>query len=291
VAVAVPAVLRYAVDQGQSGIPFVTFFPAVLLAAIFLGWQYGAITALVSGMVANRLFREDPVLFYVSLDDALLVTFYAITCAIVIDAGAMLRRMVREQEAAKELVAQVNQELLHRIKNMLTVVQSLAQLSARHSDPAAFTDAFSGRLGALCSANELLRIGKEEGCGIAELVAAVTSPFRDERNFEIEGPDCSLPQDACVPLALALHELCTNAAKYGALSVPEGRVSVAWRREAGSDVLVVEWKESGGPKVKPKSRSGMGSRLLRPQPGLRDLQLRFEPGGVECEIAIGPVTA
>jgi two-component sensor histidine kinase len=284
VAVLVPAVLRYAVDQGQGGIPFLTFFPAVLLVAIMLGWQYGALTALFSGIIANRMFREDPVLFYVGGDDLALVTLFAITCAIVIDAGALLRRMLREQEAARRLVAQVNDELLHRIKNMLTVVQSLAQLSARHSEPGAFGDAFAGRLGALCTANELLRIGHENNCNVAELATAVIAPFRDDENFALGGPEWKLPRETCVPLALGLHELCTNAAKYGALSVPEGRVSLTWSTDGAA--LTMRWKESGGPKVVLPSRSGMGSRLLRPQPGLRDLQLRFEPDGVECEIVI-----
>lgn len=292
VAVLVPAVLRYAVDQGQDGIPFVTFFPAVLLAAIVLGWQYGALTALLSGIIANRVFREDPVLFYVSVHDALLVALFAITCAILVDAGAILRRILREQEAARQLVAQVNDELLHRIKNMLTVVQSLAQLSARHADPATFGDAFAGRLGALSTANELLRIGHENSCNVADLAEAVTSPFRDDGNFELAGPAWHLPKEACVPLSLGLHELCTNAAKYGALSVPGGRVSLTWGAHAAQDgALTMRWKESGGPKVKPRSRSGMGSRLLRPQPGLHDLQLRFEPDGVECEIVIAVTQA
>lgn len=292
VAVIVPAALRYAVDQGQSGIPFVTFFPAVLLAAIFLGWRYGAIAALLSGMVANRLFRDEPVLFYVGVEDAMLVGFFAITCTIVIGAGATLRRLVRDLDAAQRREAQVNHELIHRIKNMLTVVQSLAQLSARHADPAAFNEAFGGRLGALCKANELLRIGKEEACGIAELVAEVTLPFRDERNFAVGGPDRALPPEACVPLALALHELCTNAAKYGALSVPEGRVSLTWRGDpARGGALVLTWKENGGPPVAPPARTGMGSLLLRPQPALPELELRFEPDGVECEIAIAAAQA
>jgi len=287
VAIVVPAALRYAVDSGASGIPFVSFFPAVLVTSVVLGWRYGAATALISGILANRLFRPDPVLFSTRWEDVGVVALFLLSCAIIIDAGAMLRRLVRENEAAKQRSEALNQELMHRGKNIFTVVQSLARLSARHSPPEKFVDAFADRLDAMSKAHELLRIGESAACEIGTLVGEVVGPFRTDGNIAIEGPKAHLPQQACVPLALALHELCTNATKYGALSCEGGNVTIAWQADGEhKDCLLLTWKERGGPSVETTSRTGMGSLLLRAQPGLRDVRLYFRQHGVECEVVI-----
>jgi len=101
----------------------------------------------------------------------------------------------------------------------------------------------------------------------------------------ISGPACELPRDACVPLSLALHELCTNAAKYGALSVPEGWVALDWRLD-GDGLLTLSWREENGPPVTGPARAGMGTQLLKRQRGLDHVELHYRPAGVECAIAI-----
>src|SRR5690606_1074083 len=105
------------------------------------------------------------------------------------------------------------------------------------------------------------------------------------------GPACQLPADACVPLSLALHELATNATKYGALSRPEGRVSLVWDLGKGGE-LTLGWCERGGPAPDggPR-RQGMGTQLLCAQRGLERVELRYPPEGAECTIAIEGVTA
>lgn len=288
VAVAVPALLRFIVDQGESGIPFVTFFPAILLASVFLGWRYGAITALLTAVVANRLFTPNPVLFYVSFEYAVLVGFYVITCAMVIGAGSMLRRVVREQHLAGRREEADDREQVRRNRNLLATVQSLAHLTSRHSNSTDFAEVFDKRIWALGRGSEFQRISGFDQCNLAELVAAVIAPLRSESNFVLDGPNCPISREACVPLALGLHELAANAAQHGALSVSGGRVVLSWTVQAGGDVLL-SWREEAGPEVAAKRKSGGGTVLLAPQSGLRDVKLRYEPGGVECEIVVeGP---
>lgn len=286
VAVALPALLRFVVDQGQSGLPYLTFFPAMLLVAIFLGWRYGALIALLNAVVANRLFTPEPVEFFVNIEGVALLVFYIVTCAIVIGAGWMLRVTVRDQDAAARREDAAEREQLRRNRNLLSMVQSLVQLTARHDSAGTFPDVLDKRIWALGKGSEFQRLGGPDHCKIADLVAAVIAPLREDGNFSIAGQDCRISADACIPLALALHELGSNAARHGALSVSEGRVNVSWTCEDEPDAVVLRWHEQGGPPVAAKPKNGTGSALLRPQGGLRDVRVRFEPGGVECELVV-----
>lgn len=290
IAVAAPTGIRWLIDQGANGMPFVTYYPAVLFASVVLGGRYGSIVAIASSIVANRVLSPEPLVLTTSLQQTLLILLFATSCAILVWAGAMLGRLVREQDQAREGEERVNQELLHRVRNLITVVQSLASLSQRHSHPDEFVEAFSGRLSAMGKANELLGVGRDVHCEIGKLFEGAVAPFRNDRNFRIEGPHCELPKEACVPFVLAIHELCTNAVKYGSLSVPGGTVSVEWSIDPTREgVLHLHWIEEGGPPVQERKRTGMGTLLLRPQGGLKDVQVHFHPAGVECQMVIDGV--
>lgn len=279
--------LRWIIDGGAAGLPFATYFPAIVLVAVFLGWEYGAAAALASGVIANRLFKAQPLWFYTSWRNALFLAFYVLICALLIYIAEMLRRLVREQEQASRREAMLNVELVHRVKNMLATINSIASMTARHTEPAEFVDAFSGRVVALGKATDLLGVGHEMAGELTQLIESVIAPFRDENNFAIAGPKCDIARQSCVPLALALHELCTNAAKYGALSVPEGRVSLEWSlSETPAQQVRIAWRESGGPRVEEVSRRGMGMALLRAQPGLSDVRVEFPPEGAICDIEL-----
>ncbi|WEK46806.1 MAG: sensor histidine kinase [Candidatus Andeanibacterium colombiense] len=285
VAVAVPAGLRWVIDAGGvADTPFVTFYPAILLAALLLGWRYGAVTAVLAGIVVNRVLRFEPLDFRAP-GDLLVILLFALTCSILISVAAMVRRLVEDQAAAAEREAVLNLELLHRVKNMLATVNSLATMTARHSDPGDFIDAFGGRVAALSRASDLLTLGREVQCDIRRLIETAIVPFRTEENFKLGGPDGELPRETCVPLGLALYELCTNAAKYGALSVPEGQVLLDWELH-GEDRTVIRWRELGGPPVPEQRNAGLGSRLLRAQTGLAAVRLEFPVDGVRCEFEI-----
>lgn len=285
-AVALATALRWAIDQGQAGIPFVSYFPAVVLAALLLGWRWGTLVALTSGVVANRLFRPEPLMAQIHARDVILVGMFALSCAALIAIGEMARRLVRELETAKQRETLLKDELAHRVKNMLATVSAMAALTARHSAPERLAEALGGRIEALQRATELLDHDGEAVCDLHRLVETALAPFRSDSNFRVGGPECRLRGECCVPLALALHELATNAAKYGALSVPEGRVSLLWTVGEGDGLLRLAWREEGGPPVTRPKRAGMGTQLLRRQRGLKEVALSYRRDGVRCEIAV-----
>jgi len=185
-------------------------------------------------------------------------------------------------------------ELDHRVNNTLSIVQSLAMQTLRTGErPQDQLAAFQGRLLALSRTHALLTRESWSGASLRDLVAAGLAPCQEGegRRLRIEGEEARLPAAISVVLGMALHELATNAARHGALSVPEGRVLVSWRHEAGNPRrLRLHWEESGGPPLAdPPGRSGFGIRLLQ-RSLARQLQgevaLRFAPEGLVCEILL-----
>ena len=285
IAIVLPTLGRWFLDEGQNGAPFVTFFPAIILAALFLGWRSGAVVALACGVIGNRLFRVTPVLWEYATSDAIMAGFYVSTSAILVITGDTLRRTVSRLEGALHAEAILRNELSHRVKNVLAVAQSLASLTARKSPPGKFMEIFEGRLAALGRATDILARGEAVSCRAPDLVAEAVKPFRSDDNFVVEGPDCEISRECCVQLVLVLHELCTNAVKYGALSVPGGKVSIGWNQSSPSELELL-WAETGGPPVSSPSELGMGTRLLNARPELLVVETDFLPQGVTCRIKV-----
>lgn len=162
-----------------------------------------------------------------------------------------------EEEHRETLLA----ELDHRVKNVLAAVQSLAAQSARRTTSTeGFLSAFAGRLKAMASAHELLTATRWRGASLAHIAAAELGGLAPGQ-ARWEGPDVTLTARAANAVSLALHELATNAVKYGALSVESGRVEATWSHSA-SGGFILRWVESGGPRVNPPERRGFGSTLL-----------------------------
>src|SRR5690242_20409381 len=190
---------------------------------------------------------------------------------------------ITERKHAEEQQAAIAAELNHRFKNMLSLVQSLAAQTVRSSETLEdFNDAFSGRLQALASAHDLLTQTHSGGISLSELATSILAPFRspDDR-IKASGSQIALPADAVVPLAMALHELTTNAIKYGALSNASGHIDIAWRLvEQNGSQIELTWQESGGPTVKPRP-AGFGTKLV--DRVLRDvgaeIDIKFDPQG------------
>lgn len=180
-------------------------------------------------------------------------------------------------------------ELSHRVKNSLAVVQALARQSAAGASGIdAYLEALDGRLQALAAAHDLLSATAWHGAGLRALLERVLGPHRGgEGRLVLEGGERILPPALAQDLALGLHELATNAAKYGALSRPGGRVGL--RLEEDGEGLVLTWRESGGPKVVPPQRQGFGTRLLSRalahQHGGR-VELDWRPGGLVCRLRV-----
>jgi two-component sensor histidine kinase len=178
-------------------------------------------------------------------------------------------------------------ELNHRVKNTLATVQAIAYQTLKGEVPLAEARGrFEARLLALSRAHSLLTARNWEGASLARVVADATEYLAAESGrFEIGGDELMLSPRAALALTLAFHELSTNAAKYGALSVEGGTVSISWRTDEG--LLRIEWKERGGPPVAEPARRGFGSRLI--ERGLTgDLggkaALAFESDGLACTI-------
>lgn len=183
-------------------------------------------------------------------------------------------------------------ELNHRVKNTLAIVQAIAAqtLDGSALSIEAARTAFVARLMMLAKAHDLLTRGNWQATDLASVVSAATEPLVHERNsFRIEGPLLPLAPDRAVSFTMALHELATNASKYGALSVEGGHVDIVWRLTGdGEDRrLHFRWAESGGPPVCPPRRKGFGSRMIEralAQELDGEVTMAYEPSGVVCVI-------
>ena len=188
-----------------------------------------------------------------------------------------VRSIAAEKEAEQRRRLLVN-ELNQRVKNTLAVVQGIAAQTLRsEADPETARRALEGRLMALSGAHDILTRESWEGADLAQLVVDTVRPFAQDR-LEAAGPPVRLNPKAAVSFALALHELASNALKYGALSTASGRVSATWSLQ--HDRLSFRWEERDGPPVEAPRRTGFGSRLIE-----RSLASEF---GGEARILYGP---
>jgi NO-binding membrane sensor protein with MHYT domain/two-component sensor histidine kinase len=200
----------------------------------------------------------------------------------------------RDMAAAKKAEEQQNlliAELDHRVKNVLARVAVVAQRTRESSGSMdQFLEMLDGRIQSMASTHALLSHGRWQGVHLADLVRRELGPCMGACEATVEGRDVLLSAEATQALAMVLHELVTNAAKYGALSTPDGRVSVRWgcRPDGGSQsVLTIEWQESGGPPVKAPTRRGYGTSVicdLIPYELGGTVEMDYATGGVRCQI-------
>ena len=180
--------------------------------------------------------------------------------------ASKVARDVTDRKRAEETQRLLLDELNHRIKNTLATVQAIASQTLRRSkQPSDFVTAFNGRIQSLSRAHSLLTGGSFQGADIQQLVRdQLMLGGEPDARISWSGPPLMLEGQVALHLALVLHELGTNARKYGALSSPAGHVSARWetRSNAGGARLVFDWRESDGPKVKPPNARGFGSMLI-----------------------------
>lgn len=279
-------VLRLVIDRGQNGFPFLTFFPVILLGAVFLGSRYALVAAVITPVLVSRLLLPSPWFDGFQPQRIVILAFYASTIAFVILTGHILRVLVRESEAHSAQQQAFNAELQHRTKNSLQIMRALIARGPRGEDPSTYFRSLAGRLDALAKANELLRFGALESAPLRELVHSAISPF-DGSRFLLDGPDCRVSRQAATPLMMALHELCTNAIKYGSLSAERGTVEIRWivPQPGSPNCIGLVWRERGGPQVSPPTHRGLGSRLLRANGGLVSVRLDWQSDGLVCRMA------
>jgi PAS domain S-box-containing protein len=200
---------------------------------------------------------------------------------------------ITERKAGEEHLRLLMRELTHRSKNLLAVIQALARQTSRHAGSLEnFLEEFSARLQALSRSHDLLVQEEWHSAGLRDLVRSQLGHYidRDDSQISIEGPPVHLKPEAAQSLGLALHELAVNAAKYGALSTPKGRVGVTWE-EGGSagNGIVIRWIERGGPKVERPKKHGFGTMAIQRNLSRSleaDVDLNFSAGGVSCTITV-----
>jgi PAS domain S-box-containing protein len=200
---------------------------------------------------------------------------------------------ITERKELEDHKSTLISELDHRVKNVLATVSTIASRTQETSSSMPeFVTALDGRIKSMATTHELLSNRRWQGIPLAELVRRELAPYATTSNTRIDGPDVVLSAEAGQTLAMVFHELATNAAKFGAISVKPGRVTVRWNfRQNGhaESWLCIRWAESGGPRVVPPTRSGFGTSVVReliPYELSGTVELMHPPEGVRCNLQI-----
>ncbi|TWI28248.1 PAS domain S-box-containing protein [Paracoccus sulfuroxidans] len=202
--------------------------------------------------------------------------------------ASKIARDIAERRRAERLQTVLVHEMKHRVKNILATVLAIARqtLGAQEGQAA---ETFRARLMALARAQDLVTDEQRDGAELCDIVTEVLSPYADSR-FSIDGPAVLLPPKTALAFALGLHELATNAAKYGALSAAEGVIEILWRydEEVGLDFT---WRERGGPDVVRPDATGFGSVLIGevlPAEFMGEVTIEYASDGLVCHLTAPP---
>lgn len=279
---AAAAVLQIVFHWLGGTLLFVTYFPAVLVAALFAGFASGLCVILLAalavwwaGMPPHYEFHSLSRTELMNLGGFLLAAG-CILFLVELYRSSLLQ--LRKNERARELIMK---ELEHRGRNTYAVIDVIIQKT--FEDQPELANLASGRIRAVKYANDLLSQTSTHTLSLKSLLLHEFVPY-GEAPFHAEGPEVELSPDTARHLALALHELVTNAAKYGALSKPGGRVMISWNKADG--LISLDWIEQDGPVVSPPSKYGFGSKIvtqsLKAISG--SITPTFAPDGLRCTI-------
>ncbi|RUO98009.1 HWE histidine kinase domain-containing protein [Hyphomicrobium sp.] len=292
----------WASDWLEDNTPFLTFFVAILLTALVAGTGPGLLVILCS-LVFSWYFYF-PAVGWLPLSKPAIAALsgFAILSLLIVAVVYLLNRKVEslidergrsegllQDSALGELqLEQLNIELRHRLKNTFAVIGGLISQSARYTrDVDQFATVLAGRLSAMGNAMDLIAMRSFMGASLNELISETLKPLvppgRDR--FHMQGPETIIPGDVASALALTLHELGTNAIKYGAWSDARGKVSVTWtltRLENDDNRFELLWSERGGPPVSQPERRGLGTTLIDSGFPTAQVERQFEKDGVQC---------
>lgn len=275
----------------QGAIPFAFGFVAVTMATVLAGWRGGLIALGLAQILLSWAVLGAPMSFLVGKREVAALVTATAAQLILIATIALYQREVRRAWSARDEVDRTREllaaELAHRVKNTLAVVQSVARQSFASGSRLDALAQFESRLANIAGSHDLLTDNNWEPALISSVIERCLAPFRSNPDqFELTGPPVLISPKRAVNLALGLHELATNAVKYGALSTTNGTVKIEW--EVGDDKsLTLTWVEARGPPVTPPSRRGFGSRMI--ERGIAAemggwVDLEFDPAGVRCTI-------
>ncbi len=285
VSLAASTLSRWGISLLRPDSPFSLYIPAVLFATLLGGLRPGVVTTIAGAGLGYVIgFGVEPV---GSAKVALLLIYVAV-CALTVWGLVHYRTIVaHHREVADRLVAEesyrklVVEELQHRLKNKVSALHAVVRQALR-AYPEAW-ERIDGRIRALSAADDLIARADERGCDLKELLVSELEPYGHVR-YTLTGDAVYLPSKLAVSLTLVLHELATNAAKYGSFSSPDGLLNVSW--EMRDDRLNLLWDETGGPVVRAPTTAGFGTRLLEAALRAYDghTQLQFLPTGLRCMI-------
>ena len=265
------ALARIALGLVGSTLPFATFFPAVLVAALFGGRVAGLVAIPMSIVIVWWAFVE-PLYEFAKITDVQAANFvlFTLSSLLVVALAFANRKIVfdlEDQERSRELLFA---EIEHRSKNILAVMTSLVNQTVADKAEA---QTLIERMRVVADNHDLLEDGDGAPTDLRDLfVASVQKPYGGKR-IELTGPDVELNADRARSLRLVFHEMATNAVKYGALSDAKGRIKIDWSVNAG--VLTINWSEQDGPKVAAPAKYNFGSKLINAT--LKQMRATLEP--------------
>ena len=276
---------RLSLDSVASAaaVPFISYFPAILFATFFGGFWAGW-TALVVTIILTWGFLTPDFSFRIpSPTEIGTLAVFTLTASIIVGGAERYRRMLErlnEEERHREMLVR---DLEHRMKNKLVTVQAI--LGPELRDHPELWEKIYRRLMTIVAADEFVARADGKGAHLKDLLKMEFAPYGALR-LRTSSDDVFVPAKTATVLALIFHELATNAAKYGALSTPDGSVTVDWKRSG--DRVTINWVESDGPPVGAPRRRGFGTSLL--ERGLDSYRgrttMRFEPTGLVCAMSL-----
>ena len=261
---------------------FAPYYAATLVAALMGGGRAGMLALVLGGVIAYWLFGQaewsDAIFTLETVEN---LAMYGTSSLVILWAAVsyrdLLQRLRDEQNKRKLL----NDELAHRLANTLANVQTIVSQSLTNDSE--LKGKINARLAALASTNDLLSRSDWQTASLRDIVIRALRPY-DPSRVHLDGDDVQCSSQAVMVLALVVHELTTNAAKYGALSKPSGQIDISWQRV--DDRLTIKWVESGNLAIIPPTRTGFGTKLL--QSAVRSfhghVETSFQPGGLVCAI-------
>ena len=254
---------------------FPTYYLAVLLVSLTCGARWGTLAVLLSILAVDFIFLSPAYSLGIPTKEALVnAAFFGIVSLSIVWVADTQRTLIQRLHNKREMLALLMKELQHRSKNHLSVVQAIVSHSLRGDSER--SKQIAGRIKCLAEADDLLTKSPQQNISLTDLAALELNPY--EHAVTMQGPPVLLGPTLGQVIALVLHELCTNATKYGALSQAGGQVSVNW--SVLDENLHLRWTETGGPLVTPPSRGGFGlkfmSSLLRNVDGQITTEFRSE---------------
>jgi two-component sensor histidine kinase len=267
-----------------ASVVFAPYYAATLVAALLAGGAAGVLAMIVGGVVAYWLFAPAQwTLAPLALANVDNWVLYGASSVLILWAALSYRGLLqrlRDEQHKRQLL---NEELAHRLGNILASTQTILNQSLAHDRE--LRDRVGARLAALAATNDLLLESDWQSASLHDILIGELRPY-DSARVRWRGEDVRCPSQSALLLALVFHELTTNAAKYGALSKPEGSIEIWWQHVGAR--LTLHWIESLDLRLAPPTRKGFGSKLLESAiQGLHgEIETIFAPSGLRCKISL-----